>query len=169
MIVTFSLTNGFTAGQHLDLLWQMKDSAPSQYEAIEWLQDNVEGTPVIVERTPLISEGVGGTHKTVRGHPRVSAFTGLPTVLGSPNHEAAWRGSYEPQAGRRENVERLYTTTNIAEAKTILEKYRVEYVYVGGPEHGTYGGAGLSKFATFMEIVFHNDGVTIYKMRTQED
>ena len=100
---------------------------------------------------------------------RVSTRTGLPTVLGWSEHEYRWRGSWEPQAGRREDVEQAYNTTSVEEARVILEKYDVEYVYVGDLERDTYAEVGLAKFAEMGEIVFQQGRVTIYRVETTQD
>jgi uncharacterized membrane protein len=147
-------TNGFRADPNIDGLAVMQPADPAQYEAIRWLQENVEGTPVILE-------AVGGDYTTLA---RVSARTGLPTVLGWPEHEQRWRGSWEPQEGRREDVERAYKTTSVAEAEAILAKYDVEYVYVGELEGELYGSQGLVKFALLGDVAFKNDYVTIYRI-----
>ena len=44
-----------------------------------------------------------------------------------------------------------------------LDRYDVEYVYVGPRERATYGTEGLSKFASFMETVFSQDDVEIFR------
>jgi uncharacterized membrane protein len=59
----------------------------------------------------------------------------------------------------------VYTTTDPEQAHAILERFGVEYVYVGGLERQQYGTAGLAKFAAFMDAVFENDEVTIYRVR----
>ena len=55
-------------------------------------------------------------------------------------------------------------TTDPNEARLILVRYHVEYVYAGPLEKVTYGEAGLTKFQQFMDVVFRNKAVTIYKM-----
>jgi YYY domain-containing protein len=154
VMATFSTTSAFDAPRHLDGLASLKQSNPDEYEAFSWLWDNVSGTPVILE-------AVGGSQTNFG---RVSAYTGLPTVLGWPGHEAHWRGSWEPQAGRKEDVERAYTTIDPKEAEAILAKYDVEYVFVGRVERGQFRPHGLSKFASFMDIVFDSEEATIYRM-----
>jgi uncharacterized membrane protein len=152
---TFDRTGGFTNAQRMDGLVHVQVHHPDEYEAIRWLNDNVSGTPVILE-------AVGEAY--VGDYARISSRTGLPTVLGWPGHERTWRGSDEPINGRQEDVALAYTTTSPREAKAILEKYDVEYVYVGHLEEEAYGAAGLAKFAAFMEVVFRNESVTIYRM-----
>ena len=155
LAASFSRTNGFQNRRHLDGLILVKTFEPAEYEATEWLWQEVDGTPVILE-------AVGDSFS---GYARVSSRTGLPTVLGWPYHEQLWRGSLEPQAGRREAVERVYTTTDPNEARAILERYDVEYVYVGSLERGQFQPASLSKFGLFMDIAFQQGEVTIYRRR----
>lgn len=127
-------------------------------EAILWLLDEVDGTPTILE-------AVGDPYTNFA---RVSSYTGLPTVLGSPVHEFWFHaGSYEPQGTRLADVERAYNSTDPAEAQAILGRYDVRYVFVGLLERQLYPEAGLAKFAGFMDVVFQNENVTIYHMRAE--
>jgi uncharacterized membrane protein len=155
--VTFERTGGFRNAQSLNGLVHVQQDDPAEYEAIQWLNRNVEGTPVILE-------AVGDDFSDFA---RVSSRTGLPTVLGWPNHERTWRNSGAPFAGREDDVRRIYETADPLEARQLLEEYDVEYVYVGRLEREEYGEEGLAKFRGFMVPVFENDSVTIYRMSVQ--
>jgi uncharacterized membrane protein len=150
--VTFYQTNDFANDRSLDGFALIRIFARDEYDAALWLRDNADGTPVVLE---AVGESYGSTA-------RISARSGLPTVLGWPDHEYRWRGSWEPQAGRREDVERAYTTPSVVEARAILSKYDVEYVVVGNLERDIYGEDGLTKFADLGYIVFENASVAIY-------
>ncbi len=109
----------------------------------------------------MVLEAVGGQYS---GYGRVSADTGLPTVLGWPGHEWQWRGSDHPEPGRREPlVEQIYTTTDLGVVGFLLDGFNVAYIYVGDLEREQYGEAGLRKFADGLEVAFTNDRVTIYR------
>ena len=95
----------------------------------------------------------------------ISRSTGLPSVFNWPGHEVQWRGNSEKFDGREADIVRIYETQDIDEAKTLLSKYDVDYVYVGPRERERYGGEGLSKFREFMDIRFSQDDVTIYRIR----
>jgi len=126
--------------------------------AIDWLQDRAEGQDLV------IAEAVGNDY-TLAG--RISAATGLPAILGWAGHEDQWRGGTQrARAGRFEDVEALYRTTDMAQAQQILTKYGVTHVYVGQLERTTYGEAGLAKFSDF-DIVFESPTVTIYRAEIQ--
>ena len=59
---------------------------------------------------------------------------------------------------------RIYQSKSVEEAKNLLAKYDVEYVYVGPRERQKYGLEGLSKFSAFMDEVFSAEGVVIYRL-----
>jgi len=137
----------------LDGAAYLAQSRPADYAAIAWLNEHVSGAPVILE-TP------GGSY-AYEG--RVSAHTGLPTVLGWVGHEHQWRGTYDEQSQRQEDISTLYTSVDVEEVLTLLDKYDIRYVYVGQLERDLYPVAGLAKFAGLMETVYDSGGVVIYK------
>ena len=128
----------------------------AEYErrAIEFLRETAP-------RGAGIVEAVGGDYTE---HGRVSASTGVPTLLGWPGHESQWRGSRESFAGREEDVATIYTTDDAVEARSLLEKYGASYVVVGPREERKYGNGGFGKFASFMDTVFQEGSVTIYRL-----
>jgi len=162
VLVAFDRTGGFNNPQTLNGLAFAQRDDPLEYEAMTWLNQNVTGTPVILEAAD--SEG---DFKDVA---RVSSRTGLPTVIGWPCHEAQWRGNRclqgpaMPYADRVNDVAAIYTTKDAREARALLEKYDVQYVYVGQLERDKYGEGGLAKFREFMVPVFQKEAVTIYRM-----
>lgn len=117
------------------------------YEIINWLQDNVEGSPVIVEG---ISEGVlykwGG---------RIAIHTGLPSVIGWDHHQRQQR-TFDPLPQlvnqRIANANNLYITDDPEQAWRILRNYDVSYVVVGALENSRYfNSGGLAKFDEMVE------------------
>ncbi|NIV37545.1 MAG: hypothetical protein GWN58_51445, partial [Anaerolineae bacterium] len=148
----------FVNAPRLDGTAYLAEIQPDDYAAIEWLNEQVSGAPVILEKP-----GTGGSSYVYEG--RVSALTGLPTLLGWSGHENQWRGSYEIQGAREPDIETIYNTLDPQAALTLLDKYDITYVYVGPLERSAYDPRGLSKFAQLLEVVYQNDGVTIYKVR----
>jgi len=146
-------TNNFSGEATLDGMAYMATSHPADYAAIHWLQENVSGTPVILE-------AVGGQYSWGG---RISVHTGLPTLLGWAGHELQWRG-FTPEPGIREpDIKEMYTSHSWPETQALLDKYQVEYVIVGPLESSTYGLMASTKFERVLEPVFQADGVTIYK------
>ena len=159
----YTKANGFRGTPTLDGMAHMKTYALDDYNAIQWLNRNVKGAPVIVE-------AIGGEYSE---YARVSTHTGLPAVQGWGGHEVQWRGNAKGWEARESDVNRIYATTDVNEARNLLRKYSVQYVYVGRLERETRGADGnpkysataLGKFATFMDTVYQQGNVAIYRMR----
>jgi YYY domain-containing protein len=153
-----------TRTNSLDGLTYLKTdpASPGDYDAIRWLNANVQGDPVIVE-------AVGDDYSS---YARISAFTGLPTVMGWVGHEYQWRvqwlnnGANALEFQRREpDVESIYTATDPNIVLSIMGRYNAEYLYVGPLEYAKYPKSNLHRFSSFMQIVYNAEGVTIYKVR----
>src|SRR5581483_5428372 len=144
----------------------MKAMYPADYDAIQWMQAHIKAG----DKPPVILESYGDEYTE---YARVSAATGLPTIMGWPGHEHQWRGdSADPEKDARINdVNTLYNSPDVNVKKQLLDKYDVQYVYVGSlervgtPRKGPYDPAGLSKFREFMDVAYENFGVTIFKKR----
>jgi uncharacterized membrane protein len=148
----------FTQSPRLDGTAYLAEGQADDYAAIAWLNEQVEGTPVILEKP-----GSGGSSYVYEG--RVSALTGLPTLLGWAGHENQWRGSYDVQGAREPEIEMIYNTLDPETALTLLDKYDITYVYVGPLERSEYDPRALDKFGRFMDVIYENAGVTIYAVR----
>jgi YYY domain-containing protein len=129
--------------------------APEQ-EALNWLRDNVTGTPVV-------AEAALGYYR--EGGSRVAAYTGLPIPLG-PQHEAEQRPK-APIGTRHTLVTLLYESADPYETLQLIEELGVSYVYVGQLERIVHGEQVTGKFAAMaaagqLARVFANDEVAIY-------
>jgi len=93
------------------------------YRAIRWLQDNVAGSPVIVEAN--VPEYRWGSRMTI--------YTGLPGVLGWRWHQQQQRPlvSGDPATARALELVEFYATPSVEFAASFLERYDVSYVVVG--------------------------------------
>lgn len=101
---------------------------------------------------------------------RVSMMTGIPTLMGWGNHERQWRGEsfYEIDgagAGQRVTDARaLYSARDWESAKTIIDKYGIDYVVVGSLERIDYGTdqRALAKFSELFEPVCTSGNAVVY-------
>jgi YYY domain-containing protein len=128
-------------------------------DAIEWLRNNVQGSPVTIEASTV----------EYRWGSRFAIYTGLPTVVGWRWHQTQQRGSFAPMVETRlQDVARFYTTTEPEEAEAILLKYGVSFVILGQVERLYYPGPGLDKFdameSTSLELVYENPQTKIYRV-----
>jgi YYY domain-containing protein len=148
-------TGNFSGTPTLDGMAWLESVHPDDYAAIRWLQANAPDSAVILE-APGESYRYAG---------RVSALTGLPTLLGWSFHEYQWRGSYDEPARREPDIDILYNSVDPAQTLTLLNKYDITYVYVGPLERERYSSSGLAKFGRLMDVVYQQGAVTIYKRR----
>ena len=139
-----------------------EDKTPFQLkwdrDAIRWLQDNVSGSPVVLE----------AHNESYTWSSRIADYTGLPTVLGWPWHQRQQRWDYEYAVfDRAERVREIYETTDVDRARELLGRYNVKYIVVGDLERHYYTQEGLQKFddltaKRLMRLVYKNPGVSIY-------
>lgn len=127
---------------------------PNDYEAILWLNNGVKGQPVIVE-----AQGDSYTD-----YARISANTGLPTVLGWTVHEWLWRGDYSVPSPRIAEVKNIYETKDLNLAKQLLKKYQAKYVFIGNLEYQKYPALDEQKFQKLGKLVFQKDKTKIYEI-----
>jgi len=132
----------------------------SDYQAIRWIQDNVAGSPTLLEAQ--VPEYRWGS--------RVSIYTGLPTVLGWTWHERQQRWGYQGMIDQRlRDIKTMFESTDPALVARLLQRYGVKLVYVGDLERAYYPAPGLAKFesmvGTQLSIAYSADGVTVYEVR----
>ena len=147
-------SGGFGRQPTLDGLAHLKPGREGEYEAIRWLRESShEGEGLL--------EAVGRDYSD---YGRVSAATGLPTVLAWPGHERQWRGSFEPVKGREQDVADIYQGTDPDMVRRLLRRYDIRYVVIGPRERDTYGQGGLPGMTDLMEQVFAHGDVAIYRV-----
>ena len=132
------------------------------YKAILWLQENIEGSPVIVEASP--TEYKFGSRYTV--------YTGLPGVVGWNYHQRQQRGPLSGEVWNRVNgIHEFYNTKDLETAQAFLAKYNVKYIIVGQMERGMYSKEGISKFAAqegvLWDRIYSEESTEIYRVRDQ--
>jgi uncharacterized membrane protein len=162
LLAVSSRTQNFTLARSLDgAAYMATDPVNAGDEtAILWLNAHVAGDPVIVEAAKYDEYTHFG---------RVSAFTGLPTLLGWGGHELQWRVNWlaQPAHGgeleaRLAAVNTIYTSTNQDEVLSTLQRYHAQLLYVGTAERQQYSTADLARFGRFLRTVYSQGGVTIY-------
>ncbi len=111
------------------------DISEADMAAVEWINENIEGRPVILEAH-------GSSYRT-NGvvYDRISALTGCPTVIGWRTHEWLWKGDVAAVDARGGDVEAIYACADKELGTMLLEKYDVDYLYVGEVEYIKYKDA----------------------------
>lgn len=151
---TVSRAGGFRGEPTLDGTRYVRERRRADYEAIQWLKANAPPGSVLLE-----APGASYTE-----YNWVSAHTGIPTLLGWGGHELQWRGDYD-EAGRREpDIADIYQSLDRTQKRQLLEKYEVDFVYVGPLERNKYrlNPAMIESFDDLMQRCYEGDDVIIY-------
>jgi len=131
------------------------------YHTIRWMQDNISGSPVIVEAQAY----------EYRWGNRYTIYTGLPGVVGWNYHQRQQRAILQNNAvqNRVDEVNKFYLTDDLVYVKEFLDRYQVSYIVVGRLEKAFYPGSGLAKFEKLAGVlwdqVFQYDSTLVYKVR----
>ena len=147
-----SLRTGTDASVFVD------ESFHTDYAAITWLNNEVEGRPVCLEAP-------GDSYST---RERVSAATGLPTVAGWYVHEWLWRGDTEALEERNDDIEAIYTSGDEELVKSLIEKYNITYIYIGTQERQVYYNSIRDVFLQSLGQVVFSDGEYTYILKVGE-
>ncbi len=137
--------------------WKGPMDLSEDYRAIRWMQENIQGSPVIVE---------ANLRDLYRWGSRFSINTGLPSVVGWEWHQQQQR-VINPSlwvSNRIGEVDDFYNTINLDRAKEFLEKYDVQYFVVGPLERNLFPQLSLEKFANANGILWeevYRDGETV--------
>ncbi|GAB4555834.1 MAG: DUF2298 domain-containing protein [Anaerolineae bacterium] len=127
-----------------------------EYAAIQCLAGfAVRDDDVVAEATK-----VGLAYNGAYG--RVSALTGIPTLLGWDNHQNQWRGStfgelntlyyvvdgQQRTETRAQAISTLYRSADLKEAAGVVDRYGITYIFLGQTEQFEFRDSpeGLAKF-----------------------
>ncbi|MCL4858805.1 MAG: hypothetical protein KJZ93_05335 [Caldilineaceae bacterium] len=157
----YSKTGGFALDPPtLDAIAYVAQENPAELAAIHW----------VLQHTPpdaVVLQGIGQSYRANTA--RVSAATGRPTLLGWDGHESQWRGRAfgEMAHGRGEALNLIYRHGSGPEIVQALERWRIDYVYIGRFERSHYEitPASEERLARVMDLVFAQDDARIYQRR----
>ena len=144
----------------LDATTFLETDFPQDAAAIRWLKENIEGSPVVLE--------ANGDSYT--GYERVSASTGLPTVLGWYVHEWLWRNDVPDLNEKSADIETIYTSADEETVKELIKRYDISYIFVGGQEQEKYGtNLNDSLLQSLGSIVFEDEMSGTYIVKVAQD
>jgi YYY domain-containing protein len=151
--------------QHWDI--QTMDLG-EDYRAIRWMQDHVQGSPVIVEANCT----------EYRWCSRFTIYTGLPGVVGWNWHQRQQRALIPPHliTDRVDAIGSFYATMDVELARDLLEQHNVRYIVVGQLERNLYPAVGrldgLAKFEEYEGVywrsVYRDASTVIYEVLPRE-
>jgi YYY domain-containing protein len=161
VVAVRSRTQEFRSGPPtLDALAYVATADTDELAAIRWVRLNTRPDSRLVQ-------GLGTSYRADQC--RISVATGRATLLGWEGHELQWRGAaFTRQAeGRVSALREIYGKVGAEMLRQALERWRVDYVYVGPRERAQYGidASGEGILARVMELAFQHGEVRIYRRR----
>lgn len=105
------------------------------YEAINWLNNNVRGVKVLAELPREYYRAYGM---------RAAANTGQSMVVGGLHQDEQRYGWLV--GDRRADIDNFFRTADVQAALTYISKYDIDYIYLGQLEQAWAGKAGMQKF-----------------------
>ncbi len=135
----------------------LNEKYPGDAEAVKWLNEYVKGQPVLLE-----ADG-----DSYSDYGRISAATGLPTVLGWYVHEWLWRGSFEEPEIRKADVARIYESEDGTLTSNLIAKYNIRYIYIGDMERLRFPKLQTAKLLSLGKTVYSAGPVQIIEIAGQ--
>jgi YYY domain-containing protein len=132
IVASYQWTDAFQRWQGIDGLAFGEETGAGEVAAIQWLATHARPEDVVLEAAgcsygPLREFGALPFN-------RVSAFTGIPTVIGWENHERQWRAGQpallDAIGGRQQDVAQMFADP----ASPLIERYGVRWLFVGDYE-----------------------------------
>jgi YYY domain-containing protein len=156
VFATIGKSGGFKGEPNLDGEAYVQKQHPQDYMAILWFR-NLTGQPVVLQ----------APGELYSWNTYITAFTGLPTVIGWYWHELNWRYPRRQEVDARwSEVNTMYTSLNPEEVSSLLRKYNVSYIYFGEAESKRYSSPRLfESHPEKFEKVFEYGDVVIYKFK----
>ncbi len=108
------------------------------YKIISWINENVMGTPTVIERYSKSFDAKAA---------RISMHTGLPTYLGWDGHVYLRGASWRKIQQRKRDIDYIFDGSDPLRALDILNKRKISFIVVGDLERSYYSKEGLEKFS----------------------
>ena len=70
---------------------------------------------------------------------------------------------------RQKDVMTVYTSDDIGEIKALIDRYDIEYIYVGPGEYEKYGFVDTDRLTALGRIVYRDNDISAVVIKTGEE
>jgi len=132
--------------------------SPATVEAVAWLREHAQAQDVLLTAPGVDYDPAGS---------RLATLSGVPTVLGWPQHERQWGRDAALLAERERDIATAYRSADERERGAILRRYGVTWVWLGPAEQAQYGKEALAseRWAPWCALAWAKDGQQLWHCR----
>jgi uncharacterized membrane protein len=135
----------------------LQNENPDQWALVNWINQHISGQPRLLE-----AAGESYTQRSL-----ISAYTGLIVPIGWASHEWGWRYSpteWDAIASRMGDVSIMYTTTDSAELRRLIDKWQIDYIVASPVEWQQYNLTSYQTLQqTYGQPIFSQGQYQLYK------
>lgn len=174
-------SNGFDSdiARSIDGLVFLARTDPDEYALTQWIRENAGVDDVIIEASgrryglgPDLRPTLADAAVDYSDASRISARTGVSTLIGWYFHEVQWRGDTPENAEefrrRQDQLDAVYMAASPAEVLDVLRESGARYIVVGRQELGKFPGSTLPDFASFLDVAFESGDLRVYEVPRYE-
>lgn len=176
LLTVFVITGAITVFVDLHSFSDIGDASKTtyvklaDYKACEWIKDN---TPLdaVVQCKPDYASITATIGDPFFEYSLISMFAERRMAVGDSLHASIYQIGRKRQSEREGEIKEIFKTLDIDRSISLIEKYGIDYIYIGDTEQETYG-AGILKFANapnYFERVYSEGGVNIYKFMADRE
>jgi uncharacterized membrane protein len=140
---------------------------PDDYSAVMCLGDLLQGQG----DDYVVAEAVGGSYDSVNPPSGLTGkILGIPVLYNWPGHQGQWRGPTltEVVGNRQQDLDRLYTDPTWSSTQEIIDRYGIDFIFVGSNERAQYDTIAEHKFRDHFEVVCERGNSRYYRVVESE-
>ncbi|MBP9996302.1 MAG: hypothetical protein KBT19_03400 [Lachnospiraceae bacterium] len=131
----------------LDALHEIENQLNDEMKTVDWIRENVPINSVL-----LVADGDSYSMFGL-----IPAVTDTNTVLGWHWHEWLWHNSQEYMYDRSADVTELYTGKDMDVKRELIDRYNIDYIYVGFREYEKYGYVDIGLLSSLGYVVYSDN------------
>jgi YYY domain-containing protein len=125
-----------------------------------WVIDHIRDSS---QDNDVLLEAAGSSYQETS---RISATTGVPTVIGWEFHEKQWHGAGFDPSQRVKDVESIYNGSDVEHVESLISKYGITLLVVGPRERAAYNNIDISIFDTLGDRVIEKGAFTVFRIES---
>ena len=141
----------------IDATQTTRNEMGEEAAVLDFIEENIPGQEVILT--------AGAYSYTPEGV--ISALSGHPTVMGWRTHEWLWHNDGDYVYAREQDIQTIYTSDNIDQVRSLIDKYDIKYIYVGPKEYEKYSFTDTSRLESLGRVVYRDNEISSVMIKVE--